>query len=150
MKKQLVLIVFFGLIFLIGSGFADDTVYQFRLPKYTEPIYGTWINEEYGNRQYFDQKWIFYNWGYFEAYHKISDERFSDSGGYILVEKWQDADGNVWHKELDLDKSGGHYYWLDKISNDGTTLEAVLNFSDFPKESELNPSNSWYRIYHRQ
>jgi len=152
MKKWVFLIVFFELILLIGNGscFADDKVYQFRLPKYVEPIHGTWINEEYGATILYDQKWIFYNWGYFEEFHKISDKHFADRGMYILVEKWQDAYGNVWYKELGLEPAGGHYYYLKKVSEDGTTLESVLDYSAFPKESDLNPNNSWYRIYHRQ
>jgi hypothetical protein len=150
MKKQLSFIAFFVAFLVSSSSFADDTVYQFRLPKYNEPIYGTWINEEYEVKVYEDQKLVYYNWGYAEEYHRVSDKNTSNKFTYTLVEKWEDADGNVWYKELDQTQGGKLWYLIDRISKDGTTLESAMGYSDFPKESDLNPSTAGYRIYHRQ
>ena len=150
MKKQLLPIAFFGFLVLIvgGSCFADDTVYQFRLPEHNEPIYGTWVNEKYGvTEAYEDQKWIFYEWGYAEAYHRLSDKNPSSKGTYILVEKWQDADGNLWYKEIDLLPGGQRFYSIDKISDDGKKLESWLTYNGFP---DLIPNSNPYRIYYRQ
>jgi hypothetical protein len=150
MKKQLFLIAIFGLIFLIGSGscFADDTVYQFRLPEHNEPIYGTWVNEKYGvTAVYEDQKWIFYNWGYGETYQRLSDKNPSKKFTYILVEKWQDADGNLWYKEIDLVPGEERSYWIEKISDDGKTLESWRTYDGFP---DVIPNSNPYWIHYRQ
>ncbi len=151
MKKQLSFIAFFFVFLISGSSFADDTVYQFRLPKLDEPIYGTWINqdEKYRNLHAFEQKWIFYDWGCWEAYKKLSDVQYW-RGTYILVEKWEDADTNVWYKTLWLSAGTAYQYSLARIGSDGKTLETFFSFFDFPNESDLNPSSSWYRIYHRE
>jgi hypothetical protein len=150
MKKQHLLIAFFELIVLIvvASCFADDTVYQFRLPEHNEPIYGTWVNEKYGvTEAYSDQKWIYYNWGYIETYQRLSDKNPSHKCTYILVEKWQDADGNLWYKEIDLCPGEERSYWIDKISDDGKTLEVWRTYNGFPN---LIPNSNPYRIFYRQ
>ena len=149
MKKQLSILVFLGLVILIDSGlcFADDTVYQFRLPKDVEPIYGTWVNKGYTGNQNWEQKWVYYEWGYGESYAKISDQKPTGKCFYILVEKWKDADGNVWYREFDqIPNTSWRIYELNRISADGTVLEVMQDLSGFPKK--MDSKSSAYRIFH--
>ncbi len=152
MKKQLFLIAFFGFIILIANGlcFADDTIYQFRLPKFNEPVYGTWVNEDYAGTADYPKKFNMYKWGYSESYYKAGGEDLSSTSTYILVEKWEDADGNVWYKDFEQTPGGGQYYFLIKISKDGSTFESMGDMSNFPKENSMNPNRRNYRIFYRQ
>jgi hypothetical protein len=150
MKKLLLGSVLLGIFFLIlnGACYADDKVYQFRLPDYVEPIHGTWIHEKLENDPWYEHKWVYFKWGYAEAYTRIGDESPADRYTYILVEKWQDSDGSVWYKELNLSVNGGHHFWLVKISNAGTVLEATYGSNDFP--GEMDPGSQYYRIFQRK
>jgi hypothetical protein len=125
--------------------------YTFVLPDKNEPIYGIWTNKDYsGNVPDYAQKWVYYNWGYFETYNKATDANPSARSTFILVEKWNDTLGNALYKEYDQSPDGPSFT-LVRISKDGTLLEAVMSGRAFPKESEFNPKNyDTYRVYHRQ
>lgn len=152
MQKQFFRIVFVGLILTMvgGSCFADDVVYKFRLPGEFEPIYGTWVNSKYPGTLMYAQKWVYYEWGYGELFLRTSDKDPSSRNTFILVEKWEDNDGNTWYKELDILPNGERFFCLNRISSDGDTFEEIWGIGDFPKESEMNPASSSYHVYYRE
>jgi hypothetical protein len=96
----------------------------------------------------YEHKWVYFRWGYAEAYTRREDESPADRYTYILVEKWQDSEGNVWYKELNQSVNGGHYFWLIRISKAGAVLEAIYDLNDFPRE--MDPSCQYYRIFQRK
>jgi hypothetical protein len=130
-----------------------DQQYKFVIPSNAEPIYGTWLNENYeGQSSESAQKTIYYKWGYGEIFKKISDADITGKFTFILVEKWTDSDGSTWYKEFDLMSYGMRFYCLTKISKDGKTLETIssIGVTEFPTESDLNPDRASYRILYRR
>jgi hypothetical protein len=128
---------------------AADKTYQFRLPEYNEPIYGTWTNEQYSGENYlWAQKWTYLSWGLGKEYAKADDPEPLYEWNYIMVEKRTDTQGNIWYKVFNQ-WSGAKDYDLIRISKDLNTLECVTG-AGFPEESELVPTNTSYRTYRRR
>lgn len=154
MKKKLIRILCFAcLTGLAAIPSIADQQYKFVLPSSAEPIYGTWINENYaGQSSESAQKTIYYKWGYGEVFKKASDTNIASKFTFILVEKWTDSDGSIWYKEFDLMSYGVRSYCLTKISKDGKTLETIssMGVMEFPAESDLNPDRASYRILNRR
>jgi hypothetical protein len=154
MKRKLLFMGFFICLTGLAAIPSDaDQQYRFMLPSYAEPIYGTWINENYaGQSSESAQKTIYYKWGYGEVFKKASDANLTGKFTFILVEKWTGSDGSIWYKEFDLMSYGVRYYCLTRISKDGKTLETITSIGvmEFPSESDLNPKRDAYRIFYRR
>ena len=148
--KQLLLVAFFLVVIVAGSCFADDADCQFYVPGYLEPIYGTWVNEEYAGNTYYPQKFVVFNWGYTENYYKMTDKSCSGRNTFILIERWEDAEGNTWYKDYEQTSNGGRCYYLNRISKDGKTYELMYYPRQLPKENTMDPSAANYRIFYRQ
>jgi hypothetical protein len=147
MKKDLSTLALLVLLLFIVSipVFAQQT-YKFRPPSNNEEDYGTWVNEKYsGGAQ--PQKFVDSNWGYGEAYDRISDKTPSLRYTFFFVDKWTDASGNVWYKQFCQISGGGRGYYLIRISQGGKVLEEVVSSTDFP--TKLDPNSSSYYIYYR-
>ena len=152
MRKTTTLCVLaFILVFLAClNSFGDDKEkYGFYVPKASEELYGTWINTTY-NPGFYSQKYILYDWGYFEEYEKPTSE-YPYPGTFIIVDKWTDSEGNIWYKEYVRERNEMNpTFELDKISKDGTVWEFVFAYNDFPKADTMNSKNPYYRIYYRE
>lgn len=149
MKTRLAFFLVIPLFLLPSAVCMAQQTYSYRLPESNEPIYGTWVNEQYAGDHYWTaQRLVYLNWGYRMVYNTLADESSSFETTYTLVEKWKDAKGNTMYKEL-LQGRGVKLYELLSISKDGNTLELVQG-AGFPKESDLDRNNSSYKIFHRQ
>jgi hypothetical protein len=151
MARRRVLVTCLVLFTLLSGAavFAQD-VYKFMIPTYNEPFYGTWINTKYdGSSAKTAQKFVYSNWGYAEGFKKVSDETPFSKFTFILVEKWTDAKGNTWYRELEQGKAGKNYL-LCRISKDGTTLEQIWRSSAFPAESDMGSGYPNYWIFYRK
>jgi hypothetical protein len=103
MKRALLAIslVFLAFSLACPRSFSDNKEkYGFYVPRAKEEIYGTWVNttDYHGSRSY-AQKIEFYDWGYWQEYSKETDE-FYKEGTYVLVDRWTDAEGNIWYKDF--------------------------------------------------
>jgi hypothetical protein len=150
MKMRMQMMCFAIIVFLaVVPGFAQQT-YKFQIPADNEPFYGTWVNTEYaGTTWKTRQKFVYNSWGDAEAFKKASDEKAVSTFNFILVEKWADAKGNTWYKELEQAK-GVRNFGLCRISKDGKTLEQIFRSAGFPAESDMGPSYPNYYLFHRQ
>lgn len=152
MKVHKCLVPCIGMLLLFtGIVFAQQK-YQFQLPQRTEPIYGTWVNTDYDGSTWREaQKWVFKNWGMGGLYQKVSDEKPQFDWTFILVEKWVDSKGATWYKDFHQNPSATHLL-LARVSPDGKTLEWVMGYGDFLRESDLEQKSSanWYRIFYRK
>ena len=151
MRKRKVLVTCLVLFTLLsGAAVYAQDVYKFSIPAYDEPFYGTWVNTRYaGSNWKTTQKLIHSNWGYGEVFKKADDKDPSTRFTFILVEKWTDATGNTWYRELEQ-FSAGRNYFLCRISRDGRTLERIMRTSGFPAESDMGPGYPNYWIYYRK
>ena len=87
----------------------------------------------------------------YEIYMEVEHDYVSYKGTSWIVDKWVDSKGNVWYKEIWRENwTKSLMYALDKVSKDGSTLEYVWGYNDFPTEADLNTSNSNYKIYYSQ
>ena len=148
-------ILMIGMVLLLSvavfpTSYAKDR--EFFVPSSSEEIFGTWINTEYSGELTWNQKYVHYSWGYCECYSEMESK--NPAIGFLitstLVDKWTDAEGNIWYKEFVRYQMGDTWYQLVKISDNGTTLEYMWTKRDFPVEADLNPDNATFRIYYRQ
>ena len=156
MKKTTIacVLAFLVTVLICLNSFGDDKEkFGFYVPKDSEEICGTWVNTTYaaGAGYGFYQKWVLYNWGYWEGYYKLTAE-FSDmTGTFILVDKWTDSEGNIWYKEFVRQRNNPFpSFELDKISKIGTVWEYVFSYKGSPTADNMNPKNPYYRIYYRE
>ena len=149
MKNRLTIcLVIVQMIFSIALCAAQQS-YNFKLPETNEPIYGTWINEQYAGDFFWNaQKVVYLNWGIRMSYSSVGDGSSSQDYTFILVEKWNDAIGNSLYKEL-LQARGVKLFELLKVSKDGNTLELVQG-AGFPNENDLDPNIKSYRIFRKK
>ena len=155
MKKTTIACILAFLLAVLAclNSFGEDKEkYGFYVPKANEEIYGTWINMAYTGTGQYVQKFVLYDWGYWEGYDKAASTLPSTyPGTYILVDKWTDSEGNIWYKEYVRERHGMNpHFELDKISKDGTVWEYVFGYNDFPKADTMNSKNPYYRIYYRE
>jgi len=152
MKKKTIACVLMFLLAVLAClhSFGDDKEkYGFYVPKPNEELYGTWVNTTYAPG-YYGQKWILYDWGYYEGYEKV-DSTFASPGTFIIVDKWTDSEGNIWYKEYVRNRGYiNATFELDKISKDGTVWELVFGYNGFPTADKMNPKNPYYRIFYRE
>jgi hypothetical protein len=118
----------------------------------TDEFTGTWINTEYrGGYGGQMQKYVFEQWGYYEAFTKVESNDFMYRGIFYIIDKWTDSNGNTLCKTIARPSiHSTPSYELDRFSKDGSTWEYIVGSLGFPSESELNPDNSRYSIYYRQ
>ena len=141
-------ICIFSVVFLLVSPFLCAE--QLRVFSNDE-ITGTWINTEYSGLDYYPQKIILFNWGYYEDYTKVDSTAYEKRGTFHIINKWTDSEGNTMYEsivraEYDIRPA----LELGKINKDKTTWESTFNYINLPTESELNPDDVNYRIYYRQ
>jgi hypothetical protein len=142
-------IVAIALLVAFASAEGADRVYQFRLPEYNEPIYGTWVNDTYSGETYlWAQKWTFLNWGRGMEYARVSDREPLYEWNFVLVEKRTDTEGRTWYKVF-FQWPGAKDYNLIRISRDLSVMECIEG-AGFPEESQLAPGDPLYRVMSRQ
>ena len=150
--KMLAYGVVLASLILVGiSSFADDkSRLGFYVPKRDEEIYGTWINKDYDGIRY-EQKVVYYYWGYGEAFRTASSENPSTKFGFRIIDKWLDSDGNIWYQTYEISNHDySVYFILYKISKSGDVLEYVYRVVDYPKTSDLKIGDPLYRIRYRE
>ena len=135
----------------VGSA-ADDAV--FFKPDMEEALYGRWTNTAYwGNNPSYAQKVVLYHWGYCETFNKVDDRVPSTRATFTLVDKWEDSGGNIWYREFrreTVNHASRIVFCLDRISQNGTVMESVFEFGEFPLEEDIDPRNPRYRVYIRR
>jgi hypothetical protein len=130
-----------------GKTRSSSTGRSFYVPGRHEELYGTWLNVDYsgivgGNFQ----KIVFDDWGYSYDYRSIADRNSLTS---TIVDKWTDADGDIWYREFEQCPGFYGVLQLIRISDGGKTLEWVFDYRTFPEQEDLNPINVTYRVYYR-
>jgi len=133
---------------LLGSCVAGPSA-----SKNESEIYGTWINTEYpGTWTGGWQKIVHNTDGTYKNYMNATDTQPAVDMNENVVEKWTDAEGNIWYKITWTFLSGEKYNELDRISNNGTVLEYVTAPArvGWPTEIRKDHHDWEYRIYYRQ
>jgi hypothetical protein len=154
--KALVCAVVFIFVVLAGIySFADDKdQYGFYVPSRNEELYGTWVNPKYrGESEGSEQKFVTYNWGYSEGFLKVADKNPIERWTFIIVDKWTDTDGNIWYKVFNQEAgplSGSTWFTLNKLSENGTVMQFIVDYGKFPTEIDMNPDAINHRIFNRK
>jgi hypothetical protein len=142
----------FPLILLAATAAANDT--GFFKPEIKEALYGKWTNTAYwGNNPHYAQKVILYHWGYCETFNKADDRVPSARATFTLVDKWTGTGGDIWYREFRRETGGRAariIFCLDRVSGDGTVMESVYEFGEFPLEEDMDPRNPRYRVFFRR
>jgi hypothetical protein len=111
-----------------------------------DPFYGTFASEEMS-----PQKWVTFPGG-FKSYVLMSDALPADEGTERIVERWTDAEGNLWYRTQATINGKRNLLTLVRISKSGTvrefTANEVTDFSrkDFPTAFPRAGSYTWYRL----
>jgi hypothetical protein len=147
--------VILAAVTIAAMGVASDAGNAgFFRPDLKEALYGKWTNTAYwGNNPDHAQKVIFYHWGYCETFNKVDDTVPSAKATFTLVDKWTDAEGNIWYREFRREmgaRAARIFFCLDKVSGNETVMESVYEFGDFPLEEDMDPRNPRYRILIRR
>ena len=143
--RTLVSILILVLAVLIIAG-SCATQKQAHIPKLNEELYGTWINTDYD-----EQKFIHYDWGYYELFFLVTDQTANIRGTFYIMDKWVGSDGNLWYKVTGQFKGTPNMrFYLVKINENEGTREEVWDYKDFPSESDLTPEHVQYDIWYRQ
>ncbi len=120
------------------------------IPEWNEELYGTWVNLDYPGNKDFAQKWTLYRYGVCESYFKEDNPAADGRGTFFFIEKWKDAEGNVWYTTHEMVSSWtSTIYNLYKISKGGSTLENIWSVQGYPQPGHLIPENNKYRIMYR-
>jgi hypothetical protein len=137
---------------LLALGCATGAV----VVKADDPLFGTWINEEYGGvSKSSPQKCVIFSAGRELDYKTMSDAQPEWEGRFTIEKAWVDEEGNHWYKT----RWTGNYFpyrieesWkgfgLTRINNSGTIMESVSAEAGYPEE--LSVLGGAYGIYYRQ
>jgi hypothetical protein len=126
---------------------------EFFVPAADEPLYGIWVNP--GHRPpLFYPKAVIHPWGLVELFRSLDSTTYDWRGTSIIVQKWPDAEGNIWYKEFSRCSLkgfySGHAFYLDKLSPDGNTLETIFGNIGWPTPADMDPNtNTTYAKYRR-
>jgi hypothetical protein len=123
-----------------------------------EPLFGTWVNEEFGTGKGCPQKCMLYPDGRELDYMMTTDEQPWWENKFKIEDRWRDNDGNNWYT---LSWTGGYYGYFDtsavscgskgyslvKVGASGTTIESVTAESRIPDAEDwgLIPHPAYYR-----
>lgn len=122
--------------------------------KQDEEIYGTWTSKTASYH-----KVVIYSNGTWENYVYETDQTPVHKGTFQIVEKWRDANGIVWYKQLVQTTSGTaagvKSQTLDRIEATGDVWESDFNLyfdkidpNSFP--TTINPKSYFYTKYQRK
>ena len=154
MKALVCGVVFIVVVFVgVCSFAAEKEKFGFYVPSPREVFFGTWVNKEYSGGSFMPQKFVDYRWGSYEVYMLAIHKTPDFVGSSIIVDKWSDAEGNIWYKVYSRENwTTEAFFALEKFSEDGKVKEFVWSYYDFPSEDDLNSKNddSHYHIYYRQ
>jgi beta-lactamase regulating signal transducer with metallopeptidase domain len=121
------------------------------VPEWNEELYGTWVNLDYPGNKDFAQKWSLYRYGVFERYYREGSAAAERRRTFFFIEKWQDAEGNVWYTTNEMGAGATTtYFVLYRISKGGSVLETVWSTQGYPRPGDLEPENGKYRIMYRK
>jgi hypothetical protein len=125
-----------------------------------EPLYGTWVNEEYATlglvrRDSAAVKYVYTADGKFFLYCTLSAAEPVYEGRLAFEEKWVDGRGNVYYKAVKTWKSNPYdchlcppCYVLFRVNAAGDVLETVSNQLKYPEE--FSHYAGWYMVHYRQ
>ncbi len=131
---------------------------QVRQAPAEEPLFGTWINEDYGGTgKGSPQKVVFFADGRELDYMMVSDQEPYWEYRVQIEDRWKDEEGNYWYT---LSWRGGYYgypeqsgacagegFSLVKVNASNTTIESVWAESRIPDQEDwgLIPHPPYYR-----
>ena len=121
-----------------------------------EPLFGTWVNEEFGTGKG-PQKSVFFSDGRILDYMMIADKEPHYESKFWIEDQSRDQEGNSWYKlrvktwyygyPQTKENIFGDGYSLVKVNASGTTIESVWAGSRMPDEEDwgLIPHPVFYR-----
>jgi len=123
-----------------------------------EPLYGTWINEDFGTGKGGPQRCVIFPDGREWDYLMITDKEPHTESKLKIEKQWRDGEGNYWYTISWMgwyygypDKNdgtcGSKGYSLVKVNASGTTIESVQAESRIPDEEDwsLIPHPAYHR-----
>ncbi len=120
-----------------------------------DPIFGTWVNEEYDTSdRYMTARFVIFPDGRQLEYRKIADREPSYEDSNVFEEKWIDAEGNHWYKirvtNWAYPSRAGlmEAFMLVRISASGKILEGVFSQAGYP--TEVSSLGSQYGIFYKR
>ncbi len=120
-----------------------------------EPLFGTWVNEEFGTGKGVPQKFMISADGRELDYMMLTDQEPWLESKLKIEDQWRDEEGNYWYT---LSWTSWYYgysssdnifkgYSLVKVSASGSTIEGVQAESRVPDAEDwgLIPHPAFYR-----
>ena len=125
------------------------------VPTEDEPLYGTWLNEEYEESTDEGSMRIFYPDGKVMHYGKKSDPEPRWECRFTIEEKWTDQEGNICYKVLSKcgsppynESRASSFRMSIKIHPSGDVMESVAYAGTYYQE--IRPDDLRYKIHYRQ
>ena len=112
-----------------------------------EPLYGTWVNEEY-DKTINIGKVVVYPDGTYAATASKDEHDPVLSGEFFINDVWDDSDGNIWY-EINVESaelSSNHY--MIKIGVGGTTLTILQSDNYDPENIDTDNIKDNVKIYY--
>ena len=142
-----ILIFVITVLVIVGSCATGKKAY---IPQDSEELYGTWVNEEY-DKKGINAKWVLKPDGTLEGYTTSDSKKITETGEFIITDKWTDSEGNIWYKYMKKTlvigaiKNLNTYYFLIKIHKELDIAEELWSSVDYP--TEFNPDNMRYNYW---
>jgi hypothetical protein len=129
-----------------------------------EPLYGTWVNEEYASLGHHHKDWKNVKYvldpaGRLFRYESVTAADPIVEARLTYHEKWTDRQGNVYYKAeytsrwYPYDENPdfipkSHWYVVYRVNAAGNVLESVWNQAKYAEE--FSHLAGWYEIHYRQ
>jgi hypothetical protein len=127
-----------------------------RVGKGQEPIFGTWVNNEYKSG-YWIWRFIYQPNGQSLTWSngQPADQPNNYEGRFTIDKKWVDSEGNTWYRWAEKgclapysEEKANMDYGLIKVRVEGNVLEGEWSTVDSP--SEFGARGSQHFIFYRQ
>jgi hypothetical protein len=113
---------------------------------FKKDIVGTWVNSNYNENEWVTAKLIVKSEKTAEFYKRESDT-WPSPATITIVDRWVDSKGNIYYKaEVTFSYRTKYHLW--KLNSSKTTWELMSRALDY--FTEIDPNNTYYRIYYRQ
>jgi hypothetical protein len=138
-----ILILILALLIIVGNCATGSKAYN---RDFKKDIVGTWVNSNYNENKWVTAKVVVKSDKTAEFYKRESDT-WPSPRTITIVDRWTDSDGNIYYK-AEVASSIRTNYELWKLNNAKTTWELMYRAVEY--FTEIDPNNTYYRIYYRQ
>jgi hypothetical protein len=142
-RTLILVVLIMAMLLIAGICVADSKSFK---RDFKKDMVGTWVNSNYNKNKWVTSKVVIKSDKTAEFYKSESDT-WPSPRTIAIVDRWTDSEGNIYYK-AEVATSIRTKYELWKLNNSKTTLELMSREVEY--FTEIDPNNTYYRIYYRQ